>query len=183
MVAYPVRANKINNSILMPPYNKLTFIKTFTHVHHFLDTLFLEHQVVLMHKDFKKALNVIHELYSQYEQHIRDEETILIPAYQNIVKPLPQGGAVDFFLREHKQIMLILEEAKSEIENWIIHSTYTPLKLVSLFDRYYTLRDLLNHHHAREDTFLYRLLDRNTDGSTQERMIEKIVLLPQKAGK
>ena len=167
----------------MSPSKKLTFIKTFTHVHHCLDNLFLEHQVLLMRNDFDNALKVVNELCLKYEQHILDEESVLIPAYQNFVKPIPQGGAVNFFLREHTQIMHILSEAKTEIKNWVNESKFTPTKMVSLFDRYYSLRDLLNHHHAREDTFLYRLLDRNTEHSIQQKIIEKIVLLPQKAGK
>jgi iron-sulfur cluster repair protein YtfE (RIC family) len=167
----------------MPPSKKLTFLNIFTHVHNYLDDLFLKHQILLMRNDFQNALKVLDELYLKYEQHILDEETVLIPAYQNVVKPIPHGGSVDFFLREHRQIIRILGETKTEIKIWVNQSKFQPLRIVSVFDRYYSLHDLLNHHHAREDTFLYRLLDRNTDQSIQQKIIEKIVLLTQKAGK
>ena len=106
-------------------------------------------------------------------------ESLLLPIYQKKIKPIPAGGAVEFYLKEHRKIEQFLKRFVTAVSDWPKNGTFTPLRLVELFDRYYTFNDLLNHHHAREDTFLYRMLDRILNTEEKQALFRQISILPR----
>jgi hemerythrin-like domain-containing protein len=124
--------------------------------HQSINEIFIEHQKLLMHDDFSQAQKRFKELQKYIHQHIDAENEVLLPLYEAHVSPIPAGGAVEFFVHEHHKIIRYLNEFSGKSATFEKKSN----DLVPLFDRYYKFKHLLDHHHSREDTFLFRLLDR-----------------------
>jgi len=118
--------------------------------------LFVTHQKYLMHGEIDKASDTLLELKRFIEFHLEAEDNILLPLYKKHVSPVPAGGAVEFFIHEHNKINRYMDEFYRRS----IDTSADSLDLVHLFDDYYKFKHLLDHHHTREDTFLFRLLDR-----------------------
>jgi len=163
----------------MSPIKTALSFRSLNNVHEELNELFVRHQILLMHREIRGVLDIIHELQEKYSLHIHDEESLLLPVYGRRVDPVPQGGAVEFYIQEHKKIEQFLKRFIAAVSDWQQKGLCTPLRLVKLFDQHYTFNDLLNHHHAREDTFLYRLLDRVLNTEEKQALIQKISILPK----
>ena len=162
----------------MSPAKTVISVRSLNKVHQDLNELFVRHQIYLMRRDIEGALVILRELHEKYTLHIHDEEALLLPVYKQKVKPIPPGGAVEFYIQEHKKIKRMLDEFVGKVAGWHKKDNFTPLHLVRLFDRHYTFRDLLNHHHAREDTFLYRWLDRLLNTADIKAIFTKMEQIP-----
>jgi hemerythrin-like domain-containing protein len=124
--------------------------------HKHIDDLFVTHQKFLMHGEMGKASETLLELRKFLKYHLEAEDKVLIPLYEKLVSPIPAGGAVEFFIHEHNKINRYMDEFYGRS----IDTSADSLDLVHLFDEHYKFKHLLDHHHTREDTFLFRLLDR-----------------------
>lgn len=141
--------------------------------HDYIDQQFLDHQITLMHGNVAAASSSLVHLRALIKQHIHDEEEYLLPLYINLVRPVPKGGAVEFYRREHRTINRSLDDFIIELHGWSGQEAGN-LRLVRLFDRYYKFKELLDHHHARERIFLYRLLDRVVHKKAIAETLERI---------
>ena len=138
-------------------------------VHHWLDNLFLDHQLALLALDLPKASACLKDYESNLRLHIKDEESALIPLYQARTDNVP-GGAVELFTGEHTKLTGFIAE---------FHQTLATLdgapervlkrEIIKLFDREAFCKGLVEHHHAREQNILFPWLDKVT--SEQERTI------------
>jgi hypothetical protein len=124
--------------------------------HHHIFNLFLEYQKLLMHGVSQSADDKFEELKKYIKYHMDAENDFLLPLYQKYISPIPAGGAVEFFIHEHHKINRYLDE----FTTMQIDVSEESLDMVHLFDQHYKFKHLLDHHHLREHTFLFRLLDR-----------------------
>jgi hypothetical protein len=116
------------------------------------DRLFLEHQSALMHKKNEQALHLFGKIYNYRMSHLSAMENILLPAFEKIVPDIPKGAKKIYFLREKKLIERELKRMIRMLSESVLHNT--TLDLLHLFEEYVWLKDLLDHHDAREKTFL-----------------------------
>ena len=139
--------------------NQSDIYQSITHLnrqHKKIFDLFVMHQKYLMHGEIEKASDKLLELKKFLKFHLEAEDNILLPLYEKYVSPIPAGGAVEFFIHEHHKINRYMDAFYGRS----IDISADSLDLVHLFDEYYKFKHLLDHHHTREDTFLFRLLDR-----------------------
>jgi len=149
----------------------LSNIIDITKQHHHISQLFNAHQKMLMHGDIKNAFDTLHELKIYISNHIKAENDYLLPLYEKHVSPIPLGGAVDFFIHEHHKIDRFMKEFSGNFSNLKANLNSPEMDIVKLFDQHYVFKHLLDHHHTREDTFLFRFLDRVLDESEKEEVL------------
>lgn len=142
---------------------KLNNIIDLTKQHHHISKLFTTHQKMLMHGDMKQAFDTLDELKKYVSDHMKAENDYLLPLYEKHVSPIPIGGAVEFFIHEHHKIDRFLEEFSGKSSKFKRNPTSSEIDIVKLFDQHYIFKHLLDHHHTREDTFLFPLLDKVLD--------------------
>jgi len=127
------------------------------------DRLFLEHQVSLMHGDFETAQMRLEQVYEMRQLHLQIMEELLLPLYEEIQVEPPKGGRTHYFIREKK---LILREFSKFIRinsDVLLNASHKKADIVFLFEDYVWLRDLLDHHDAREKAFLFPVLEDKLD--------------------
>jgi hemerythrin-like domain-containing protein len=132
--------------------------------------LFIAHQVLIMRGHIADALHLLKKFQELQIQHIRDEEELLIPLYQKHISPLPPGGAIEFYLREHRQIERLIDRLFVRLNSWTGPSD---VKLVEQFDLCFRFKDLIDHHDARERVFMYRLLDQKLSAAKQRDIMDR----------
>ena len=123
----------------------------------YCDALFILHQQQLMHKNMEQALHLFEQLLQIRSVHLDIMEKLLVPAFIEISDPIPEGAKPLYFEREKKQILKFLKKYVRKVANVVLHSE--PLDIVVLFEHYVWLKDLLDHHDAREKAFLFPALD------------------------
>jgi len=136
-------------------------------VHHWLDRLFLDHQLALLSLDLPAAASGLKRYESNLKLHIDDEESGLIPLYAARTDHVP-GGAVELFTGEHGKLTDFIAEFHRTLAT-LGKQSDKQLKqdVIKLFDRQAICKGLVEHHHAREQNILFPWLDKIT--STQER--------------
>ena len=113
-------------------------------------------------------------MYELCLQNILDEEEILLPLYQSVLNEIPKGGAIKFFMREHKRIKQDLQIFIRKMSDIVLYESGSTIDLVKLFEDYHTFKDLLDHHDSRERVFLFKLLDENVHVGNRDSVLEKI---------
>ena len=132
------------------------------------------HQIECMYGQWDEDLHTMEVMCEQRMLNIRDEEEFLLPLYKSEIKKIPRGGALKFFIREHKLIKKNLDSMVRHISNIILNDSGNAVNLVKLFEGYHTFKDLLDHHDSRERVFLYRLPDEKTDIGNRELVLQEI---------
>ena len=151
------------------PSKKYLTISQLNKQHHLIYDLLVMHQKHLMHGQIEEAKNKIEKLNKFMKQHLQAENEYLLPLYEKYVSPIPAGGAVEFFVHEHHKINRYMDQ----FAGLSFEPTKSSTDLVNLFDQYYKFKHLLDHHHTREDTFLFRLLDRVLTEDQKREILEK----------
>ena len=137
------------------------------------DQLLLQHQIQLMQNNVEKAQGLFEELYTYRKHHLNLVESLLLPLYQRLLKEeYPQGGKPLYFIRERTRILADLEQFVRQIGNCVLESKLPDL--VVLFEDYAALKDLLDHHDAREKAFLLPTLDSKLDIMGKEDLFKEI---------
>lgn len=145
-------------------------------LHQQLDELFLEHQRALMRLDLDRAASLLDEYESQLLAHIRDEEDLMIPLYQQRATA-PIGAAAEIFLGEHEKLRQFLAFFKEEIAKIKMNDDVEAGALF-LIDSQHLFKRLLVHHDTREGRMLYPLLDEVTTESERQRLLQQFALQP-----
>lgn len=140
-------------------------------VHHWLDKLFLDHQLALLSLDLPAASTCLNHYESNLKLHIDDEEGALIPLYDARTQNVP-GGAVELFTGEHTKLTGFIAE---------FHGTLATLNgkperelkrdIIKLFDREAICKGLAEHHHAREQNILFPWLDKITSENERNTLL------------
>ena len=156
-------------------YNNISDLNNF---HTYLNKIFIEHQIAIMNGELDNAYSQLRFLSKLIRRHISDEEELLIPEYEKLIRPEPPGGAIRFYLREHKQILRILNKFVSNLKEWLTNPP-GQIDIVYQFDSYYKFKELLDHHDSRERVFLYRLLDQKLSQREKYIILDKIRMNPE----
>jgi hypothetical protein len=136
--------------------------------------LFIEHQIACMFGFWDEALHAMEMMYDLRMQNITNEEELLLPLYQSEIMEIPQGGAIKFFLREYELIKKKLNSIVRNNSNIVLNNSGNEVNLVKLFEDYHSVKDLLDHHDARDRVFLYKLLDENLNKEKRELILREI---------
>jgi len=156
-------------------YNNISDLNDF---HTYLNQMFLEHQIAIMNDELENAYTRLRFLLKLIKMHISDEEELLIPVYEKLIRPEPPGGAIRFYLREHKQILRNLNKFVLNLKEWLANLP-GQIDIVRQFDSYYKFKELLDHHDSRERVFLYRLLDQKLSPKEKYVILDKIRMNPE----
>ncbi|HEV8138891.1 MAG TPA: hemerythrin domain-containing protein [Pyrinomonadaceae bacterium] len=145
-------------------------------LHQQLDDLFLEHQRALMRLDLTRAASLLDQYETQLLAHIRDEEDLMIPLYQQRAAA-PIGAAAEIFLGEHEKLRHFLGLFKQEIAK-IKQNDDIERGVLFLIDSQHLFKRLLVHHDTRERKMLYPLLDDVTTESERRQLFQRLELQP-----
>jgi hemerythrin HHE cation binding domain-containing protein len=143
-------------------------------LHRQLDDLFLQHQRALMRLDLNRAASLLDEYEVQLLAHIRDEEELMIPLYQERAAA-PIGAAAEIFLGEHEKLRRFLGLFKEEMEK-IRKSDDIERGALFLIDSQHLFKRLLVHHDTREKKMLYPLLDEVTSEAERRELFSRLEL-------
>lgn len=154
----------------------MTSFNDLLELHQQLDELFLEHQRALMRLDLDRAASLLDEYESQLLSHIRDEEDLMMPLYQQRAAA-PIGAAAEIFLGEHEKLRQFLDLFKEEIAKIKVNDDVEAGALF-LIDSQHLFKRLLVHHDTRERKMLYPLLDEVTTESERQRLFQQLELQP-----
>jgi hypothetical protein len=151
-------------------YNHISDLNDF---HDFFDMRFTEHQKSLMNRKLPIAYCQLKDLYTLLLRHLAIEEKILLPEYKKQVVTEPPGGAVRYYIREHRQIKRQMDDFVKKLAVWQA-TLPAKIELVHLFDTHVKFKELLDHHDARERVFLYRILDQQLESAYKNNLMQKI---------
>ena len=143
-------------------------------VHRELDELFFRHQQALMRIEIDRAEGLLAEYSHDLLAHIRDEEKVMLPIYEERVNA-PIGGAVDIFIAEHEKLRQFLALFAAEIEK-IREMDDAERGVLFLIDSQHLFKRLLVHHDTRERKILYPLLDQVTTEAERAELFTKLKL-------
>jgi len=126
------------------------------HVEH--EALFLLHQKALLDRDVEEAFGILQKYEILLNEHIDLEERWLLPAYASYEK---EGGEVLLFTGEHKRIkefvhrfyegLCVIKDSTAKMER--------DKELLKLLDHQALFKGLIEHHHRREEIYLFPTLD------------------------
>jgi iron-sulfur cluster repair protein YtfE (RIC family) len=146
-------------------------------LHEQLDELFLEHQRALMRLDLDRAESLLGKYEDDLFAHIRDEEELMIPLYQQRAAA-PIGAAAEIFLNEHEKLRQYMVLFKEEITK-IRKMDDLERGALFLIDSQHLFKRLLVHHDTREKKMLYPLLDEVTTESERRELFARLQLSPE----
>ena len=90
--------------------------------------------------------------------HIREEEEVLLPAYEELNVEV-RGGGAHLYRAEHQKIHWWLGELDRLMTKLEGRPTVGPREVLAVLDRECTFSHLMGHHDLRERSFLYPILD------------------------
>jgi hypothetical protein len=138
------------------------------------DKLLMRHQVSLMRKEVEKAMIQFEQLYEIRSTHLKIMEEELLPLYKSVLNEFPKGGKPLYFIREKKLILKDLNRFIRLQGQTLLSPDSVKIDLVKLFEEYAWLKDLLDHHDAREKVFLFPVLDRNLDEKNKTILLDEL---------
>ncbi len=146
-------------------------------LHQELDELFLEHQRALLRLDLDGAAVLLEQYEAELLAHIQDEETLMIPLYQQRAAA-PIGAAAEIFLGEHEKLRQFLVLFRQEVSK-IKGMDDIERGVLFLIDSQHLFKRLLVHHDTREKKMLYPLLDEVTSKSERRALFARLELSPR----
>ncbi len=126
-------------------------------VHEHLERLFAEHQDALVALDLDRAAEALARYDAEIRDHMRIEERVILPLYESRVE-----GAADapLYRGEHRRLRLILDELRERVAGArAADGAERRRQVIEIFDREAVVKNLLEHHDAREGNVLYPALD------------------------
>jgi len=130
------------------------------HVHEELDDLFFDHQVAILHCDCNGAKTLLGRYERGLSIHMREENEILIPLYQERAVPT-RGGDTTVFTGEHERIVEWLGRLKLRLSR-LPALDPQPKDLLDLLDDEAHFKKFIEHHTLREKNIFYPELERVT---------------------
>lgn len=143
-------------------------------VHKVIDDLFFEHQKALLHLDFEKALHLLSAHESTLLSHMKDEEDVLLPVYEER-REFPEAGAPRLYYDDHKKMRSHIELFK-QTTSMIASEADIERALLNLLDREAFYLRLCSHHDRRESKYLYPILDEILSESERAELLGRVAL-------
>lgn len=139
-----------------------------------METFFLHHQLALLQQNPEAALFYLQFVYELYQLHAKQTSELLLPNYELFVPHLRQGGAPYFFEREHQFILKQLSTFMKTVSDYALAENIPSTGLVSLFDNHYQLKEMFDHHHARDRYFLFPDMDAHMPESDRDILLNRV---------
>ena len=133
-------------------------IQSLSEVHDRLGRLLEDHQLALIHGDLEGARRLLARFASGIRAHIRHEEDVLLPVYEERVK-VTRVGDPETLRDEHRQIDRALRKIEARTTELDREGGTWAGSVLRLLEEQYRFKQLLQHHNDREDRSLYPLLD------------------------
>jgi hemerythrin-like domain-containing protein len=137
-------------------------------LHGDLEQRFFAHQKALLHRDFARAAEAIAEYRARLLDHIQDEEEFALPRYA-----AAGGDKTDaptkLFLGEHEKMRAFIAECDDRTQALIRDPD--DRRLLELFDREATYKNLVLHHDLRERNHLYPFMAKKLTAEEQEQVL------------
>lgn len=151
----------------------------FLEVHKKLDELFLRHQEALVSFKLDETIEFFDLYCSSLFAHMRDEEELLLPIYEERYKDKNPGGELLLFKREHDKIRQHISEIKHQYM-LLREKQENNLKraVISLIEQHLLYKRLMEHHDTRERNFLYPSLDQITSPDDKAAILKQCLILP-----
>lgn len=141
-------------------------------LHKYLDEMFLAQQYTLLHFDFAEALSLLEQYETALLSHMKDEEEVLMPIYQERASVI-KGGNAQLFLDEHAKMRGWVKLFKNEIAR-LAEEPKPEADLIQLLDRESFYKRLCSHHDKRETDILYPELDRITTDTEKVELLSRV---------
>ena len=135
-----------------------TSIQSLSAVHDRLGRLLEDHQLALIGGDLEGARRLLARFANGIRAHIRHEEDILLPVYEERVK-VSRIGDPQTLRDEHQLIEAALRKIEARTTELHREGGTWEESVLCLLEEQYRFKQLLKHHNEREDRSLYPLLD------------------------
>lgn len=143
-------------------------LHTMMAVHDDLASQFFAHQTALLDRDFSRAAQTLADYRNDLLAHASDEEHLVLPRYREL-----GGDATDapvrLFLGEHDKLRTFLDEFVRRVDD--LRHQPDDARLLELFDREATFKNLVLHHDLRERNMLYPFLAARVSSEEQAAML------------
>ena len=150
-------------------------ISALSQAHQSLRELMVRHQLAYLSGDLGQARERFLDLVDALEHHAQEEDGRLLPLYRERARPSP-GGDWRNFTGEHEKIRLSLAAIGRMIGD--LSKSEEPRRAVlAVLDLEARLKDLLEHHFKREETFLFPELDRLMDDDEKRKLLSGTLTL------
>lgn len=138
-------------------------------LHDELAQSFFAHQCALLDRDFVRAAAALACHHERLLAHMDDEERLVLPPYREL-----GGDATDapvrLFLGEHGKLREFAADFVARVE--ALRAAPDDRRLLELFDRQATYKNLMLHHDLRERNMLYPFLATRLSANEQEHLLE-----------
>jgi iron-sulfur cluster repair protein YtfE (RIC family) len=128
------------------------------HVHEELDGLFFQHQTAILKHDYDRAKTLLSSYEEALYAHMKEEDEILLPIYQERAGKL-RGGDAETIVGEHKKIAEWLNRVKLRLHR-LVPSVVDHRSLIALLDDEAHYKKFMEHHTLREDRIFYPEIER-----------------------
>lgn len=143
------------------------FTDSMMQLHELLERGFFAHQQALLNRDFKRAAATLAHYRERLAWHMEDEEALILPKYVAL-----GGDQTDaplrLFLGEHQKLREFLAEFERRVQD--LTARPDDHRLLDLFDRQATYKNLMLHHDLRERNMLYPLLAAQLTENEQDKL-------------
>lgn len=146
-------------------------------IHEGLNWLFYRHQLAVLNQDREEALRLLNEYEKLIQVHMREEEELLIPLYQNRCGTI-RGGAPVIFTGEHQKIREFLALFYRLATCWMSADGHGQ-ETLDLLDQEYRFKELMEHHDMREQRILLPELDKVTTEGEKRALLDRFTRTPE----
>ncbi len=150
----------------LPPHESLLELNQ---IHRELEEIFCRHQVAVLKTDFACARTLLKTYEEGLSDHMKEEEEILLPLYQERAAHL-RGGDAEIFTTEHKKIGEWLNRLKMRLHR-IVPSVPDFKAVIALLDDESHFKKFIEHHSLREDRIFYPEIERVVKESEKEHLL------------
>jgi len=140
--------------------------------HNMLTSNFALHQASLVNHAWGRASRLFEQYKKQLERHIQLEEHYLIPHY-DALKTHDQWP-VRVYAAEHRRIERLTGEL-SEVFVEMPPDGMKPSHLIAILDAEKTLKNVLDHHHRREELAMFDALRHGIPERVRTELIEAML--------
>ena len=142
-------------------------------VHAEIDRKLDEHQLALVRSGFDRAHRLFEEYRAAIRQHIEDEESLLLPLYEERVKIEPGGSAAPY-RAEHAKLERMMESIDARLRR--LENIRLPADahdFIRCIEQEFELKRLWLAHALRERNILFPALDAATDEEEREWLLSR----------
>ena len=152
-------------------------IQSLSEVHDRLGRVLEDHQLALIHGDLEGARGLLARFASGIRAHIRHEEEVLLPVYEERVRATRVGDP-ETLRGEHRQIDGALREIEARTTELNREGGTWEGSVLRLLEEQYRFKQLLKHHNDREDRSLYPLLDAACSLDERRNLLGRTIGIP-----